>query len=204
MATHRNAAFLSPDELAELDFAHLGKDVLIHSTCVLVNCQRMSIGDGVRIDPFCVLSPGSSLEIGDHVHIAAQCVLMGSAAIALGDFAGLSHGVKILSASDDFVGGSLIGPTIPDAFRTVDARPVRLARHAVIGAGGLVLPGSTIEEGATVGSLSLVKGSLAAWTVNAGTPARKVRDRDRDGVLDAERRFRASRPPRLPRPAFEA
>lgn len=191
-ASHRNAAFLSPDELAELDFAFLGKDVLIHSTCVLVNCQRMSIGNGVRIDPFCVLSPGSNLVIGDHVHIAAQCVLMGAAAISLGDFAGLSHGVKILSASDDFVGGSLIGPTVPDAYRTVDARPVRLERHVVIGAGGLVLPGSVLGEGATVGSLSLVKGDVAPWTVSAGSPARKVGDRDREGVLDAERRFRAS------------
>lgn len=191
-SSHRNAAFLSLEELAELDFAFLGDNVLIHSTCVLVNCQRMSIGAGVRIDPFCVLSAGESLAIGDYVHIAGHCVVMGAAAIALGDFAGLSHGVKILSASDDFVGGSLIGPTIPDAFRTVDARPVTLGRHVVIGAGSLVLPGSTLGEGATVGSLSLIKGQVEPWTVSAGSPARKVRDRDRAGVLDAEERFRQS------------
>lgn len=191
-ATHRNAAFLSPEELAELDFAFLGDNVLIHSTCVLVNTQRMSIGHGVRIDPFCVLSPGERLTIGDHVHIASQCILMGTAAITMGDFAGLSHGVKILSASDDFVGGSLIGPTIPDEYRNVDARPVSLGRHVVIGAGSIVLPGSVLDEGATVGSLSLVRGDIAAWTVNVGSPARRARARDRDGVLDAERRFRES------------
>ena len=189
---HRNAEFLSPKQLAELDFAFLGEDVRIHATCVLVNCQSMSIGNGVRIDPFCVLSAGSSLDIGNYVHVAAHCVLMGSAAISLGDFAGMSHGAKLLSASDDFVGGSLIGPTVPDAFRTVDSRPVLLGRHAVIGAGSLALPGAVMEEGATVGSLSLVKGCLAPWTVNAGSPARKIRDRDRQGVLDAEQRFRNS------------
>jgi len=191
-ATHRNAAFLSLDQLADLDFAFLGDDVLIHSTCVLVNCQRMSIGHGVRIDPFAVLSAGERLEIGHYVHVAAHCVLMGAAAITLGDFAGMSHGAKLLSASDDFVGGSLIGPTIPDAFRTVDARPIYLGRHAVIGAGSLVLPGSVLGEGATVGSLSLVKGHVEPWSVNAGSPARKIRGRDRDGVLDAEARFLAS------------
>jgi acetyltransferase-like isoleucine patch superfamily enzyme len=189
-ATHHNAAFLSPEALVELGFAHLGEKVLIHATCVLVNCQRMSIGDGVRIDPFCVLSAGESLEIGNYVHVASQCVLMGSAPIRLGDFAGLSHGVRLLSASDDFVGGALIGPTIPDEFRNVDARPVTLGRHVVIGAGSLVLPGSELGEGATVGSLSLVKGRVDPWTVSAGTPAKKVRDRDRSGVLDAEARFR--------------
>lgn len=190
--TNRNAAFLSAEELAELDFAFLGNDVLIHSTCVLVNTPRMAIGHGVRIDPFCVLSPGKSLTIGDHVHVASQCILMGSETIALGDFAGLSHGVKILSASDDFVGGALIGPTIPDEFRNVDARPVTLGRHVVIGAGSLVLPGSVLDEGATIGSLSLVRGHVAAWSVSTGTPARKVRDRDRVGVLDAETRFTES------------
>jgi len=189
-ATHRNAAFLSTDELAALGFASLGTNVRIHATCVLVNCQRMSIGNDVRIDPFCVLSAGEWMEIGSNVHIAAHCVLAGPAAIHLADFAGMSHGAKILSGADDFVGPSLIGPTVPEAFRSVDARPVRMERHAVIGAGTLVLPGSVLEEGATVGSLSLVKGPVAAWTVNAGCPTRRIGHRDREGVLDAERRFR--------------
>jgi acetyltransferase-like isoleucine patch superfamily enzyme len=190
--SHHNAAFLTGDELAALGFASLGSNVRIHKSCVLINCQNMSLGDGVRIDPFCVLSAGSSLEIGTYVHIAAHGVVMGSAPIVLGDFAGMSHGARVLSASDDFVGGALIGPTVPEAYRNVDARAVTMERHAVIGAGTLVLPGSVLEEGATVGSLSLVKGRLAAWTVNFGTPARKLRSRDREGVLAAEARFRSA------------
>lgn len=189
MARSRNAAFLSPEELAELDFAFLGENVRIHSTCVLVNTQNMSIGDGVRIDAFAILSASDSIHIGKHVHVASQCVLMGSAPICLGDFSGLSHGARLLSASDDFSGGALIGPTVPDAYRNVDARPVRLERHAVVGAGSVVLPGCTLAEGATVGALSLVAKDLEPWTVYFGNPARRVGPRDRDGVLDAERRF---------------
>lgn len=185
----RNAAFLSVEELAALEFAFLGEGVRIHSTCVLVNTHRMSIGDGVRIDPFSLLSAGDSIHIGNHVHVATQCIVMGSAAIHMGDFAGLSHGARVLSASDDFKGGCLIGPTVPEIYRNVDARPVRLERHAVVGAGTIVLPGSVLEEGATVGALSLVTKRLLAWTVNFGTPARQCGVRDRDGVLDAERRF---------------
>lgn len=202
-ASHRNAAFLPREELDGLGFAHLGRNVRIHSSCVLVNCQNMTIGDEVRIDPFCLLSASGGIEIGRHVHIASQCVLMGSAPISLADFAGLSHGVRLLSAADDFVGGALIGPTVPDAFRNVDARPIRLARHAVIGAGSLVLPGAVLEEGATVGALSLVKGRLDAWAVHAGCPTRRIAARDRAGVLDAERRFLASLDPAL-HPALAA
>lgn len=185
----RNAAFLSADELAALDFAFLGKGVRIHSTCVLVNTQNMRIGNGVRIDPFCLLSASTSIEIGDYVHLAAQCTIIGSAPIHVGDFAAVSHGSRVLSASDDFKGGALIGPTIPDIYRNVDARPVRLERQTLLGAGTTVLPGVVVEEGATVGAHSLVTGRLAAWTVNCGTPARHIGARDRDGVLEAERRF---------------
>jgi len=185
----RNAGFLSPDELAELEFAHLGRGVRIHSTCVLVNTQNMSIGDGVRIDPFSLLSAGDRIEIGSHVHVATQCILTGSAPIFMGDFSGMSHGARLLSASDDFVGACLSGPSVPDTYRNVTARPITLARHAVIGAGTVVLPGAVLEEGATVGALSLVVKTLAAWTVYAGRPARPLTARDREGVLEAERRF---------------
>ena len=191
--SHRhNAEFLSQDQLNDLGFAALGRDVRIHATCVLVNCQRISIGDQVRIDPFCILSPGDTLTIGSYVHIAAHCVLIGSSAISLDDFAAVSHGGKILSASDDFRGGCLIGPTVPDEYRNVDSRPVRLARHALTGAGTVLLPGTELGEGTTVGAMSVAKGVLAPWTVYAGCPARKVADRDRDGTLDAERRFLGS------------
>lgn len=152
----------------------------------------MSIGDHVRIDPFRILSPGDTLTIGSYVHIAAHCVLIGSSAIALDDFAAVSHGGKILSASDDFRGGCLIGPTLPDDYRNVDSRPVRFARHALTGAGTVVLPGTELGEGTTVGAMSVAKGVLEPWSVYAGCLARKVGDRDRDGTLDAERRLRAS------------
>ncbi len=184
-----NAGFLTAEELSALDFACLGKDVLIHSTCVLVNCRAMSIGDGVRIDPFATLSASHSIRIGRYVHVAAQCVIMGSAPIVIDDFAGLSHGARILSASDDFQGGALIGPTVPARFRNVDAREVRLERHAVVGSGTVVLPGCVIGEGATVGALSLVNKSLQPWSVYLGNPARRIGPRDRDGVLAAERAF---------------
>jgi len=149
----------------------------------------MSIGDGVRIDPFSLLSAGERIEIGNHVHVATQCILVGSAPIFMGDFSGMSHGAHLLSASDDFVGAGLIGPTVPEAYRNVTASPVTLARHAVVGAGTVVLPGAVLEEGATVGALSLVAKTLAAWTVYAGTPARRIAARDREGVVEAERRF---------------
>jgi acetyltransferase-like isoleucine patch superfamily enzyme len=64
-----------------------------------------------------------------------------------------------------------------------------VARHAVLGANSVIVPGGSLGEGATVGALSLVKTPLEPWTVNAGIPTRVIGQRDRDGVLAEERRL---------------
>ena len=68
-----NAEFLPRATLESLGFKALGRDVLVHSTCVLRNCARISLGDGVRIDPFTVVSVAGGLEIG-RINIAARSV----------------------------------------------------------------------------------------------------------------------------------
>jgi acetyltransferase-like isoleucine patch superfamily enzyme len=187
----RHAEFLCASDLSALGFAALGKNVLIHSTCVIVDSRNISIGSNVRIDAFSVLS-GDDLNIGSHVHIAAHCMFAGAEPIIIGDFAGISHGTKVLSSSDDFHGGYLTGPTVTHEFTNVISAPVEFGRHSVTGANCVVLPGSLVGEGAMVGALSLVRGSLAAWTVNVGCPTRRIGERDRSGVLEMESKFVAS------------
>jgi galactoside O-acetyltransferase len=182
----RNASFLTADQLAELKFAHLGKGVLIHETCVLVGCEAMSIGDHARIDPFCIVSAREPMHIGRYVHIAGHCLLAGGNGISVDDFSGISHGVRVLSASDDFVASGLIGPQLPNDLRVVQSGRVFLEKHTCIGANGVVLPKSRVCEGSTVGALSLVRGELAPWGVYAGVPAKRLRERDSEGVRRAE------------------
>jgi acetyltransferase-like isoleucine patch superfamily enzyme len=189
----RNARFLTAEELMKLDFAEIGENVLIHETVVLVGTEKMRFGSNIRIDPYCVISADEDLLIGSHVHIAADVLLSGGAGITLSDFAGISHGAKLLSASDDFTAGALTGPTVSADLRNVQAARIVIGRHAVIGANSVVLPGTQVEEGAMVGALSLARGTLEAWKVHAGAPARVVGDRDKEGVLRAEANLRQYR-----------
>lgn len=185
----RNARFLGPEELHDLNFAEIGEHVLIHETVVLVGAEKMRLGSNVRIDPYCVISAAEEVSIGSYVHIAAHVLLSGSAGIILHDFAGVSHGAKLFSASDDFTGGALTGPTVPVFLRNVHAAGIVIGRHAVIGANSVVLPGTQVEEGAMVGALSLARGTLEAWKIHAGAPAKVVADRNKEGVLRAEAKF---------------
>jgi galactoside O-acetyltransferase len=44
------------------------------------------------------------LRVGSHVHIGIGCVVGSRGGVELGDFSSLSHGVRVLSAIDDFSG----------------------------------------------------------------------------------------------------
>jgi galactoside O-acetyltransferase len=125
------------------------------------------------------------------------------------DFVGISGRARILTGTDDFLGGALIGPTIPDEFRRGERGRVVLEAHGVIGANAVILPNLTIGEGAAIGAGSIVTKSLAPWTVYAGMPARPLKPRPKDTVRRYEQLLFAKygypeRPvrPLLPRPSL--
>ena len=180
--------FMDDDELAALGCARLGNDVKIDRSVRIYGPERLEIGDHVRIDAYCVLSCGAEgISIGCHVHLGAFAFLSGAARIEVRDFAGLSGRVSVYSSNDDYSGAALTGPTVSDGLRNVTDAPVVVGRHAIVGAGSVVLPGVTIGVGAAVGSLTLVREDVEEFATVVGSPARRVGTRSRD-LLELERR----------------
>lgn len=184
--------YVESDELRRSGFAEVGDNVRIAGTCRIIGRQRIRIGNNVRIDDFTIIiATGGDITIGSHVHIASGCLLSGVDDLTLEDFSGLSHGVKIYTASDDYSGAAMTNPTVPSEFTNVHKAPVNLGRHVIVGTNAVVLPGVEIGEGSAVGALSLVSKSLEPWGIYSGIPARRVKARKMD-LLEAERRFLAS------------
>lgn len=164
-------------ELRELG-VECGSNVMVHEAAILVNADNITLGSNVRIDPFCILSAaGGQITIGSWVHIAAHACIMGGAGVTMEDFSGISQGVKIYSVSDDYSGTSLTNPTVPKEYVRSIRGAVSLGRHAIVGAGSVILPGVSLGEGVAVGALSLVTKNLPEWGVYSGVPARRVKDR---------------------------
>lgn len=173
-------SFLDPSELAALGLAAVGRAVRVSRRAVLHGAARIAIGDGVRIDDFCVLSAGAGgISLGDHVHIGAHGLLVGDGAIRLEACSGLSGRVSVYSASDAYDGEWMTNPTVPAEFRRPTVAPVTIGRHAIVGAGSVIMPGADLGEGAAVGALSFVDAPLPPFGVYAGTPARLIRPRSR-------------------------
>jgi galactoside O-acetyltransferase len=186
MAMHSRAA------LESMGFAALGQDVQVSELASFHGVSRIALGDHVRIDDFCVLSAGEGgVSVGSYVHIAAFCSLIGAGRITLQDFSGLASRVSIYSSNDDYSGAYMTNPTVPDAYTRVTHADVLIGRHAIVGAGSVILPGARLEDGVAIGALSLVNRDCLAFGIYAGRPARRLGDRSR-ALLDMERRWLAS------------
>lgn len=182
-------SFYTREELAALGLKSFGEDVRISKKASLYNPGNISLGSHVRIDDFCVLSAGEGgIVIGDYVHIAVFCSLIGAGKITLDNFSGLSSRVSIYSSNDDYSGEFLTNPTVPAQYTGVTSADVYLGKHVIIGSGSIVLPGVTLQEGCSVGALSLVTKSCAAFSILFGAPAKRIGERKRD-LLELEQRL---------------
>jgi acetyltransferase-like isoleucine patch superfamily enzyme len=174
--------YFTEQELAQLGFATFGSDCKISRNCAIIGAKNVRLGSHVRIDDYVVISAASgSLLLGSYIHIAVGAYLGCAGGITMADFSGVSHGAKIYSASDDYSGAALTNPTVPKKYLNVDVAPVLLGRHAIVGAGSIVLPGVILSEGTAVGAMTLIKRGFKTddWAVYFGAPARKVADRSK-------------------------
>lgn len=183
-------AYLSHEQLKELNFQYLGINVKVSDKASIYNPSKIYLDDNCRIDDFCILSAGvSGIHIGKYVHIAAYSSLIGSEQIYLADFSGVSSRVSIYSSNDDYSGKYMAHPTIPDTFRGVENKPVILCKHSIVGAGSVILPGVKLNEGVVIGALSLVLDKeYVEFFIYAGTPAKLIKERKRD-LLKLEQKF---------------
>ena len=186
-----NPGYYNSSELRSMGFGKVGENVSIGKNCVIIGLGNIYLGNNVRIDGMTVIAANSGrLDIGDYVHVGGGCHLVCAGSIILEDFCGLSQGVCVYSATDDYTGTTLTNPMVPKDFTNVTSAPVTFRRHVIVGSGSVVLPGVEVAEGSSVGALSLVTKSLRSWGVYAGTPVRRLHDRSK-ALLELERQLLA-------------
>ncbi|MCD7769777.1 MAG: acyltransferase [Oscillospiraceae bacterium] len=179
--------YYTNQELKDIGFRSLGRQVLISRTCRIYTPDTISIGSHVLIDDFTILN--GDITIGNHVHISSNCEFYaGEASITIGDFSGISSRCAFYATSDDFSGASLNNPTVPKAFRFEKNLPITLGKHVLIGTGCSVMPGVDIGEGCSFGSMTLINKSTEPWGIYVGTPARRIREREQ-GLLEFEKKL---------------
>ncbi len=170
--------YYSKLELQQLGFKYIGNNVLISNKASIYNYEQIEIGDYSRIDDFCVIS--GKVKIGRNVHITAQCLIAGGEkGIILENFTTIAYNVKIFTQSDDYSGESMTNSTIPVKYKNECKKEIFIKKYSIIGAGSIIMPGTTLEEGTSIGAMSLVLSTTKSWSIYAGSPAKKIKDRKR-------------------------
>jgi galactoside O-acetyltransferase len=179
----------SPQELTSLG-VRFGDDVAIHRTVEFFG-TNVILGSHVRVDCHCVISSCEPVVIGNHVHLGVGVHIFGAAGVVIEDYCGISSRCSIFTTSDDYSDGYLTNPTVPDRYRRVLAKPVKLEKHAIVGCGSVIMPGVTICRGASVGALSFVNKRIPEFVIVSGSPLRKIGMRNGERLNTLENLYEA-------------
>ena len=109
----------------------------------------------------------SHLVMADHALIGPNVTCYNQAPITLGERALVSQGAHLCAGTHD----------IDRADFPLVAKPIVIGAHAWVAAEAFVGPGAVIGEGCVLGARAVAFGRLEAWSVYAGNPARRVRER---------------------------
>ncbi len=161
-----------------------GKDVKIFPNAKIVKPEVITIGDHSMIDDFAFIYGGKRIQIGKYVHIAAFVGIIGGGELIVEDYAVLACGSKVLTGTDTYYSGKRMSTALPLEQRNVIRGSVLIGKDAFIGVNSVVHPNLTVGEGAIVGSNSLVLKNIEPWSINVGSPCRKIGKRSKITLED--------------------
>jgi acetyltransferase-like isoleucine patch superfamily enzyme len=158
-------------------FRSLGENVVFERGVLIFHQENISIGNNVYVGHNSILKGyyRNEMHVGDNTWIGQGCFISSAGGLSIGKAVGIGPMVKILTSSHS----EDAGPDAPVMAGELVFRPVTIGDGCDIGAGSVILPGANIGEGSIVGAGAVVTGDIEPFSVYAGVPARKLRDRMR-------------------------
>ena len=148
------AARISP--LADIEDSVRGTRIVVGARSVIDSFVKVKpaggsgdlvVGEDVVINAGCVLYTGNGIQIGDDVAIAANCT-----------FAPVNHEYRRRDI-----------PIRQQGFRPSKGGIV-IEDDVWIGANCVILDGAILRRGCVIGAGAVVRGEIAAYSINAGQP----------------------------------
>ena len=142
--------------LADIEDSVRGTRIVVGARSVLDSFVKIKpaggsgdliIGERTVINSGCVLYTGNGIQIGDDVAIAANCTL-----------APVNHEYRRRDL-----------PICQQGFRPSKGGIV-IENDVWVGANSVILDGAVLRQGCVIGAGSVVRGEVAAYSINAGRP----------------------------------
>lgn len=132
-----------------------------------------------RVSSTATISDPRSVSIADHVWIWHYTIIDGSNGVCIEEGAQIGAWVGIFSHGSQ-IAVRLLGRSYIDIPR--EERPgytrgqVRIGAYSFIGAGALIMPGTTLGKGCLVAAGSVVSGDFPDFSLIKGSPAQRAGD----------------------------
>jgi acetyltransferase-like isoleucine patch superfamily enzyme len=157
---------------------HLGENVAVDDYAVLDakgdSNRGITLGNNVLVGRNTVLScKDGDIEIGDNSNIAQSCFIQSASKVSVGEKV-LFGAYCYLIGGGDHKSDSIEIP-IMDQGQTM--KGINVSNNSWLGASVQVLDGTNIGRDSIVGSGSVVTRDVDDYTVVAGIPAKKIKDR---------------------------
>lgn len=156
--------------------AALGRRSIIALTAKVKTPSRLHLGTGVSVQRGSIVHCGGKTWSGgqghvrlcDGVAIGPYCILYGAGGIDVDEHVHFGPGVKLMSQSGQH-DAKRLGPD-----PTYNLAPIRIGAGSWIGAGAVILGGTTLGRCVNVAPNSVVAGSVPDYAVVVGNPGRVV------------------------------
>jgi len=132
-----------------------------------VNGIRIGKGSSIHLNCFIT---GNNIEIAENTTINRRCFLDGRGRLFIGDRVSISPEVHLITGDHDYNSPGF-------TFRSKD---VIIEDYVWVGSRATILPGVTLGEGAVICAGAVVTKDVEPFSVVAGIPAVKIRERNRD------------------------
>lgn len=158
----------------------IGSNVRFYPNCFVQGSGRVTIDDHVDFFPGTYISTGdakSFIEIGHHSHFAPMCVLYGWGGLTIGPYCNIAAHCVFATVGHD--------PVIrekPMALAPACSGPITLVEDVWLGANVTITANVTIAKGCIVGANAVLTKSTEPFGLYVGVPARRLRDRKREGL----------------------
>jgi len=156
----------------------LGLGTQIFEYAKLVKTEVIEIGDNCKIDDFTFIYGGEGIKIGNNTHIASFVSIIGGGKLTIGNDVGLSQGVRVITGTNDYRTGKCSAASKKEE-QGFYLGHVQIEDDVIVFSNAVITPNVKIGEGAVIGALSLVNRDVEPWSVNVGTPIKKIGMRPR-------------------------
>ena len=137
------------------------------------NVTLNSFNDSYHVNMFAPVKllsrvPGSIIQIGNNSRIHGACI-HAQRRISIGDNCLIAANCQIMDGSGhDLDPNNRLKPT-------TDGKPIIIEDDVWLATGVIVLPGTTIRRGSVISAGSVVSGTIEAYSLVAGNPAKVVK-----------------------------